>query len=299
MQYTGAANVNGNDATTITASASGGNGGALASNPVVNVDITPVQDPATGAREITGTTVRGSVLTANPGAVLDVHGFHSDAVSWQWLRGGHDVSRAAGYDLIRGFAGDDYLSGRAGDDLLHGGNGTDMLHGGAAASMLRGGTARDTLRGDAGVDLLFGEHSNDVLTGGIVADLLSASNGNDRLVGGGGAHTLNGGAGAEVLIGGSGDDVLAGWSPPHGAAVSGQREFRCSLVLKRQLSWPVSMMSHRWVRRSSSAVVVLASPRTDGASPKSRLAVTITDVRSQRQLARWNSNWPPVWANGR
>jgi hypothetical protein len=35
-------------------------------------------------------------------------------------------------------------------------------------------------------------------------------------------------------------------------------------LLKRQLSFPVSMMSQWWVRRSSSAVVILASLKTLG-----------------------------------
>ena len=40
--------------------------------------------------------------------------------------------------------------------------------------------------------------------------------------------------------------------------------------LKRQLSLPVSMISQWWVRRSSRAVVILGSPKTDGHSPKAR-----------------------------
>jgi Predicted 3'-5' exonuclease related to the exonuclease domain of PolB len=40
--------------------------------------------------------------------------------------------------------------------------------------------------------------------------------------------------------------------------------------LKRQLSLPASTMSQWWVKRSSSAVVILASPNTLGHSPKAR-----------------------------
>ena len=50
--------------------------------------------------------------------------------------------------------------------------------------------------------------------------------------------------------------------------------------LKRQLSLPVSTMSQWWVRRSSSAVVILASPNTLGHSPNARFVVTITEVCS-------------------
>jgi hypothetical protein len=39
-------------------------------------------------------------------------------------------------------------------------------------------------------------------------------------------------------------------------------------------------MSQWWVSRSSSAVVILASPKTVGYSPKARLVVMITEVRS-------------------
>ena len=50
--------------------------------------------------------------------------------------------------------------------------------------------------------------------------------------------------------------------------------------LKRQLSLPVSTISQWWVRRSSRAVVILGSPKTDGHSPKARLVVTTIEVRS-------------------
>ena len=61
------------------------------------------------------------------------------------------------------------------------------------------------------------------------------------------------------------------------SAFSTRAQPRC---LKRQLSLPVSMMSQWWVSRSSSAVVILASPKTAGHSPKARLVVTMTEVRS-------------------
>ena len=49
-----------------------------------------------------------------------------------------------------------------------------------------------------------------------------------------------------------------------------------------------SMMSQRWVRRSSSAIVLLASLKTLGHSPNDSLAVTMTEVRSYSRLMRWN-----------
>ena len=58
-------------------------------------------------------------------------------------------------------------------------------------------------------------------------------------------------------------------------AQAGQARF-----LNRQLSFPVSTMSQWWVSRSRSAVVILGSPKTAGHSPKARLVVTMTEVRS-------------------
>src|SRR6202045_3284494 len=58
------------------------------------------------------------------------------------------------------------------------------------------------------------------------------------------------------------------------------------LCLKRQLSLPVSMISQWWGRRSRSAVVILASPNTLGQSPKARLVVMMTEVRSSSRLIR-------------
>ena len=53
-----------------------------------------------------------------------------------------------------------------------------------------------------------------------------------------------------------------------------------SRLLNRQLSLPVSTMSQWWVSRSSSAVVILASPKTEGHSPNARLVVTTMEVCS-------------------
>jgi hypothetical protein len=52
------------------------------------------------------------------------------------------------------------------------------------------------------------------------------------------------------------------------------------------------------VRRSSSAVVILASPKTVGHSPEARLEVTMTEVCSQSLLIRWNRSCPPDRAKG-
>jgi hypothetical protein len=56
---------------------------------------------------------------------------------------------------------------------------------------------------------------------------------------------------------------------------------RQARFLKRQLSLPVSMMSRWRVKRSSSALVILASTKMLGHSPKARLVVTMMEVRSE------------------
>jgi len=45
-------------------------------------------------------------------------------------------------------------------------------------------------------------------------------------------------------------------------------------------------------------MIALGGPRADH-SPKARLAVMTTLVRSQNLLIRWNSSWSPERANGR
>jgi len=50
--------------------------------------------------------------------------------------------------------------------------------------------------------------------------------------------------------------------------------------LKRQLSLPVSRISQWWVSLSRRAVVIFASPKTLGHSPKARLVVTMMEVCS-------------------
>lgn len=67
------------------------------------------------------------------------------------------------------------------------------------------------------------------------------------------------------------------------------------LFLIIQLSFPVSIMSQWWVKRSSGAVVILASPKTFDHSPKLRFVVTINDVLLYNVLTRWNSKASPAW----
>ena len=72
------------------------------------------------------------------------------------------------------------------------------------------------------------------------------------------------------------------------------------LALKRKLSFPVSRMWQRWVSRSSSAVVILASPKTVAHSLKLRLVVMMTlewvDWFNNRRLLEPIGNIPPTEA---
>ena len=52
------------------------------------------------------------------------------------------------------------------------------------------------------------------------------------------------------------------------------------LALKRKLLFPVSRTWQRWVSRSSSAVVILASPNTVAHSLKLKLVVMTTQLRA-------------------
>jgi len=77
------------------------------------------------------------------------------------------------------------------------------------------------------------------------------------------------------------DELIRPGEAGRGCATgSDQRDGVQARFLKRQLSLPVSTMSQWWVSRSRSAVVIFASPKTEGHSPKARLVVTMTEVCS-------------------
>ena len=50
-------------------------------------------------------------------------------------------------------------------------------------------------------------------------------------------------------------------------------------------------MSQWWVKRSSSAVVILASPNTLGHSPNARLVVMMIEVRSRDPSPKFDTSW--------
>jgi hypothetical protein len=72
----------------------------------------------------------------------------------------------------------------------------------------------------------------------------------------------------------------AGAARPDAVVMTAAGVFDQLRFLNRQLVLPVSMMSQWWVRRSSMAVVILASPNTCGQSAKARLVVISSEVFS-------------------
>ncbi|MCU9840586.1 hypothetical protein OEZ49_22865, partial [Ruegeria sp. WL0004] len=96
VRYLGASNANGNDVATLTVSASDGNGGGLASNPVINIDITAVNDAPTitnlngnSINYIEGfTTTNVDVLADSTVTDVDSANFNGGSVQVVFLSGG-------------------------------------------------------------------------------------------------------------------------------------------------------------------------------------------------------------------
>ena len=242
VQYTGAANANGDAAAALVLSATDGHGGRLRSDPVINIDISAVNDAPEDVPLITGTEELGETLTATVPAGLDPDGIDLAAVSWQWLRGGEVIDGAVSSQYILTEAdihsqltvrlsytdnggtaetasssatgtiryGDLELKGTPENDEMRGRYGDDMLVGGAGTDRLIGGGGHDTLKGNSGSDSLHGWQGNDVLFGGRDDDFLYGGKGNDTLGGGHGNDQLSGRIGDDVLSGGAGMDTLNG-----------------------------------------------------------------------------------------
>ena len=68
---------------------------------------------------------------------------------------------------------------------------------------------------------------------------------------------------------------------------------------KRQLSFPVSTISQWWVSRSSSAVVILASPKTLGHSPKKRAAAALQIFSGGARVDQYREKVQSLQANSR
>ena len=84
LKYSPPANANGDGYATFAFKVNDGNEDS-ASAYTMNIDVTPVNDAATGAPAITGTAAVRDELTAAQGTVADVDGV-PETLSWQWVR---------------------------------------------------------------------------------------------------------------------------------------------------------------------------------------------------------------------
>ena len=233
VTYTGASNVNGTGAATLTVSASDGNGGSLASNPSIDVNITAVNDAPIGVPTVEGTAELGEALSGSLPLDLDADGYDPADVSWQWLRDGAEISGATARNYV--LAEDDigtqvslrarYVDDggtsetitssstgkvRYGDLYLLGDETSDELRGRYGDDTILGRGGDDTLIGGAGSDILIGGAGSDRLEGWRGDDILKGRNGDDFLFGGTGDDTLRGNKGRDDLYGRAGDDTLYG-----------------------------------------------------------------------------------------
>ena len=76
-------------------------------------------------------------------------------------------------------------------------------------------------------------------------------------------------------------------------------QFSCAQCLKWKLSLPVSRMWQRWVRRSRSAVVILASPNTDAPRALCHAATLLLHRRGASQLRKLRTYREAPWQQAR
>ncbi|MDE4192825.1 hypothetical protein PXK42_17360, partial [Phaeobacter gallaeciensis] len=201
--------------------------------------VTNVNDVPSGSVSISGTATMDEILTAS-NTLADEDGL--GAISYQWQRGGVDISGATGatYTLTQDDVGtvitvvasytdgegafetrsssateairygDFDIGGSENDDVIRGRYGDDLLKGGAGEDSVIGGWGQDTIKGNAGSDILRGWRGSDLLDGGRDGDTLYGGKGSDTLVGGHGDDELFGRRGDDVLRGGDGSDILKG-----------------------------------------------------------------------------------------
>lgn len=240
VSYEGVANTFGDAVASLSVSADDGNGGTLASDPVIDINITNVNDDATGRPTISGTMERGETLTASLGTTADLDGFDAGAATWQWLRDGTAISGATGATYTLGLAdigarisvevsftdnggtdeartsartttvafSGEIINGDDGNNVLRGTVADDVINGKGGMDVLRGLDGNDIVRGAEGFDVLFGGKGSDVLRGASGIDVLYGNFGRDALFGGGGRDFLYGGQGNDELTGGTGIDVF-------------------------------------------------------------------------------------------
>ena len=199
VTYTGAQDVFGDSAATLTLTTDDGAGAVTLGT--IQVDITDITDDQTG-------TSGRDVLTGDDGL-----------------------------NTILGLGGNDSLYGNGGSDTIDGGDGNDIIRGGSGADTLMGGTGVDGVQysgsesgvtvdlnddgsgfqsasgGDAtgdvisGFENVYGSDFDDVLIGDAARNYLLGFGGDDFIDGGDGNDVIRGGAGADTLVGGAGVDI--------------------------------------------------------------------------------------------
>jgi Ca2+-binding RTX toxin-like protein len=198
--YTPNANFNGSDSFTVQVS-----DGLLSSTQVVNVTITPVDDPTTGAVIIDNTAPELLTTLTATNTLADVDGVIT-LVSYQWQSTANDGSPNPVWTNIG--AGSTYVTKASDGNRLIRVVENYTVNGGSVETFASAPTMAVqnfvTLTGDAGINTLsalapnlalshhiFGLGSNDFLNGGTANDLLD---------GGAGSDTMNGGAGNDTYI---------------------------------------------------------------------------------------------------
>ena len=186
-----------NDTSSVTFSYSISDGIATITN-TATLDLTPVNDPATGSIGIGGTVAEGATVTALP-VLADVEGL--GVFSYQWLRNGAVITGATTvtYAIADGDA-ETRLSVRV--SFTDGAGTTEVV-----TSAQTGPVAFDSRLGDEFANTLLGNGLRNLMSGLGGNDSLFGDAANDTLFGGAGNDTLDGGAGLDSLDGGAGDDT--------------------------------------------------------------------------------------------
>ena len=139
IEYTGASDINGDNAATFTIVVD--DGVLFSTISTVNLDI-------------------GGVFEGTPNG--DIFNGTSLADTLTGGAGNDNLFGNNGNDILAGNDGNDILTGNNGDDILRGNNGNDFLSGNVGADVLEGGTGNDDLRGDTGSDTLSGGEGTDI-----------------------------------------------------------------------------------------------------------------------------------------
>ncbi len=201
-----------------------GGGGAGTTTSVKTVNISALNDSATGAVTIDGQLLLGQVLTANTAALADADGL--GVLHYSWLRNGSafgaadaptytltqdDVGATIAVRVTYVDAGGTHEQVVSADSaVIQAPNAGRLLRGTPSGDWLWGGAFNDTILGLDGHDFLDGNAGNDSMDAGLGNDFMYGGEGDDILYGGGGNDYMRGGAGRDSLYAGEGNDLMFG-----------------------------------------------------------------------------------------